>query len=73
MTKDVSIKVCSKRAGLPVAIKISNHTTTGIIAGWRLVEIKGIIPNDEQVVTFQYDMIEDVILALQEIQQEVKQ
>ena len=67
MIKDVSIKVFSKEKGKPVGILVSNHTTTGLCAGWRLIEIKGIIPNEEQLVTFQYDMLDDVIEALHEL------
>jgi hypothetical protein len=65
--KDVSIPIASKRSGLPVRITVSNHTTTGFTKGWRLIEIKGDIPNDNELVTFQYDMLDDVIAALNEM------
>jgi hypothetical protein len=67
MEKDITIKVYDKKGS--VGIMISNHTTTGYTAGWRLIEIKGIVPHEEQLITFQYDMLDDVILALKEIQE----
>jgi len=69
MLKDISIKVYSKEKGLPVGVMISNHTTIGLTAGWRLIEIKGIIPHEGDHITFQYDMLEDVIAALQELRE----
>ena len=71
--KNITIPVASKRAGLPVRIDVSNHTTTGFTAGFRLVEIKSIIPYDNELITFQYDMLDDVIKALQEIKKYCKQ